>query len=77
MGVKNWGKDVIPWKWTTSAGIIPGTVAIDVPNYLTRRMAVLQSKREENGKLPLSHVGLFLSLVKITLGNQILPVFIF
>lgn len=77
MGVKNWGNDVIPWKWTTSAGIIPGTVAIDVPNYLTRRMAVLQNKRDENGKLPLSHVGSFLSLVKITLGNQILPVFIF
>lgn len=77
MGVKNWGTDVIPWKWTSSSFIAPGTIAIDVPNYLTRRIAVLQGKREEEGKLPLSHVGLFFSLVKATLSAHILPVFIY
>jgi len=77
MGVKNWGNNVIPWKWTSSSFITPGTIAIDVPNYLTRRMVVIRSKRDEDGKLPLDHVGLFLSLVKVTLSTHILPVFIF
>jgi flap endonuclease-1 len=77
MGVKNWGNDIIPWKWTTSSFITPGTIAIDVPNYLTRRTVVMHSKRERDGRLPLSHVGLFLSLVKVTLSSHVLPVFIF
>lgn len=77
MGVKNWGNDIIPWKWTTSTSITPGTIAIDVPNYLTRRIVVLQGKREEEGRLPLNHVGFFLSIVKATLSAQILPVFVF
>ena len=77
MGVKNWGTDVIPWKWTSSSFITPGTIAIDVPNYLTRRIVVSQRKREEEGRLPLSHVGLFFSIVKVTLSAHILPVFIF
>jgi flap endonuclease-1 len=77
VGVKNWGSDVIPWKWITSSYIAPGTIAIDVPNYLTRRLVVMHSKKKEDGKLPMSHVGLFLSLVKATLGSHILPVFIF
>jgi len=76
MGVKNWGTDVIPWKWTSSSFLAPGTIAIDVPNYLTRRIAVLQGKREEEGKIPLSHVGLFFSLMKATLSAHILPVLV-
>lgn len=77
MGVKNWGNDVIPWKWTSSSIIAPGTIAIDVPNYLTRRTVVIRSKRERDGRLPLCHVGLFLSLVKVTLSSHTLPIFVF
>jgi flap endonuclease-1 len=76
MGVKSWGDDVIPWQWTTAASIAPGTVAIDVPNYLARRTAVMHGKRKDEGRIPMSHVGFFFSLVKATLNAHILPVFI-
>ncbi len=76
MGVKNW-KDLIPWKWSDSSEISPGTIAIDVPNYLTRRISVIKQDSNKEGRLPLYHVGLFVSLVKITLSNHILPVFVF
>ena len=75
MGVKNWG-DVIPWKWGSSTEIAPGTIAIDVPNYLSRRISVIRQNPEQDGRLPLTHVGLFISLVKVTLSNHVLPVFI-
>jgi flap endonuclease-1 len=77
MGVKSWGKDVIPYRWTSSSFISPGTIAIDVPNYLTRRIEVMHGKKESDGRLPLRHVGLFLSLVKVTLKCHTLPVLIF
>ncbi len=77
MGVKNWGDDVIPWKWTSASLIAPGAIAIDVPNYLTRRLVVMREKREREGRLPLNHVGMFLSLLKVALGAHVLPVFIF
>lgn len=76
MGVKNWG-DVIPWTWASSSEIAPGTIAIDVPNYLSRRISVVKQDRGQDGRLPLTHVGLFVSLVKITLSNHVLPVFVF
>ena len=76
MGVKNWNDLIIPWKWTKSSEIAPGSVAIDVPNYLTRRLAVLKETSHPNGRLPLSHVGLFINLIKITLKSHVLPVFI-
>jgi len=76
VGVKNWG-DIIPWKWEPSSEIAPGTIAIDVPNYLSRRISVIRQNPEQEGRLPLTHVGLFVSLVKITLSNHILPVFVF
>jgi flap endonuclease-1 len=77
MGVKNWGDDVVPWQWTTAAAIAPGTAAIDAPNYLARRTAAMHRKREDDGRIPLSHVGFFFSLVKATLSAHILPVFVF
>ena len=76
MGVKNWG-DVIPWKWESSSEIAPGTIAIDVPNYLSRRISVIRENNGQGGRLPLNHVGLFVSLVKVTLSNHVLPVFVF
>lgn len=77
MGVKNWGEDVIPWRWASASFMTPGTIAIDVPNYLTRRLVMVHDKKKNEGRLPLSHVGFFLSLIKVALGAHILPVFIF
>jgi len=76
VGVKNWS-DVIPWKWESSSEIAPGTIAIDVPNYLSRRISVIKQNTGQEGRLPLTHVGLFVSLVKVTLSNHVLPVFVF
>ncbi|MHA1287693.1 MAG: hypothetical protein ACTSPB_09855, partial [Candidatus Thorarchaeota archaeon] len=76
MGVKNWG-DIIPWTWESSSEISPGTIAIDVPNYLSRRISVIRQDSRQDGRIPLTHVGIFVSLVKITLSNHVLPVFIF
>lgn len=77
MGVKNWGDDIIPWQWKSSSEIAPGTIAIDVPNYLSRRISVIRQNQGQEGRLPLTHVGLFVSLVKVTLSNHVLPVFVF
>ena len=76
MGVKNWNS-VIPWRWAGLEEISPGTIAIDVPNYLTRRLTVMKTTKLPDGRLPLAHVGTFLSLVKATLNSNILPVMIF
>lgn len=77
VGVKNWNDDIIPWSWTESSEISPGTIAIDVPNYLTRRMVVIRKNSHHDGRIPLAHVGLFINFVKITLHSHILPIFIF
>jgi flap endonuclease-1 len=58
--------------------ISPGTIAIDVPNYLTRRLSVIKSaKPPPDGRIPLMHVGTFFSLIRATLSNHILPVFLY
>jgi len=75
MGVKNWN-NVIPWRWVGLEEISPGTIAIDLPNYLTRRLAVMKTTKSKDGRLPLAHVGTFLGLVRATLNSHILPVVI-
>ena len=77
MGVKNWNDSVVPWRWTGLEEISPGTIAIDVPNYLTRRLIVMKTTKSPDGRIPLTHVGTFLSLVRTTLSAHILPVMIF
>ena len=77
MGVKNWGDDVIPWKWISASFVTPGAIAIDVPNYFTRRLVVMRENSEREGRIPLNHIGMFLSLHKVALCAHILPVFIF
>lgn len=77
LGVKNWTDEIIPWKWRSSSEIAPGSIAIDVPNYLTRRLVVLRDDSRAAGRMPLSHVSFFINLVMITLKSHILPVFIF
>jgi len=77
LGVKNWNDLIIPWKWSNSSEIAPGRIAIDVPNYLTRRLAVRGENHIPSGRMPLAHVGLFINLVRTTLKSQVLPIFIF
>ena len=77
MGVKNWNDSVVPWRWTGIEEISPGTIAIDVPNYLTRRLLVMKTAKSPDGRLPLTHVGTFLSLTRTLLSVHILPVMIF
>jgi flap endonuclease-1 len=76
MGVKNWNDSIVPWRWAGLDEISPGTVAIDVPNYLTRRLVVMKTTKSPDGRLPLTHVGTFLSLIRSTLSVHILPVMI-
>jgi len=77
MGVKRWNDSVVPWIWTGLQEISPSTIAIDVPNYLTRRLIVMKTTKAPDGRLPLTHVGTFLSLVRTTLGAHILPALFF
>jgi flap endonuclease-1 len=77
VGVKGWGDEVVPWTWITLDEISPGVIAIDVPNYLTRRLTVMKANRLPDGRIPLMHVGTFFSLVRASLSSHILPVFIF
>ena len=77
LGVKNWNDSVIPWRWAGIDEVSPGTIAIDVPNYLTRRLLVMKTTKLKDGRLPLAHVGTFLSLVRSTLSVHILPIMIF
>ena len=77
MGVKRWNNSIVPWRWANLEEISPGTIAIDVPNYLTRRLIVMKTLKAPHGRLPLTHVGTCLSLIKATLGVHILPVMVF
>ena len=77
MGVKGWGDNIVPWRWGGIDEISPGVIAIDVPNYLTRRLTVIKTTDTRDGRIPLTHVGTFFSLIKATLSSNILPVLIF
>ncbi|MHA1247675.1 MAG: hypothetical protein ACTSPE_10140 [Candidatus Thorarchaeota archaeon] len=72
MGVRNFR--FIPWSWS-SLDEIRGAVAIDVPNYMTRRIAVLRHKRGTE-RVPLQHVRILMGIVRSALGRNILPVFV-
>ena len=77
MGVKKWNDNVVPWRWCGLEEISPGAISIDVPNYLTRRLTVIKTEKSPDGRIPLTHVGTFLSIIKSTLSSNILPVLLF
>ncbi|RDE16351.1 MAG: hypothetical protein C4K49_04875 [Candidatus Thorarchaeota archaeon] len=74
MGVKNF--NVLPWVWA-SADEIRGKIAIDMPNYMTRRMSVIEKTRKRKEGVPLGHLRIGLGLITMTLRTGILPVMIF
>ncbi|MFW9786411.1 MAG: hypothetical protein ACFFE2_07065 [Candidatus Thorarchaeota archaeon] len=77
MGVKHWNDSIVPWRWVGIEEISPGAIAIDVPNYLTRRLTAIKTTKSPDGRLPLAHVRTLLSLVGSTLSIHILPVLVF
>jgi flap endonuclease-1 len=76
MGVKGW--DFLPWRWANLDEIAPQRVAFDVFNYMIRRQSTFTAhKRRNNGRIPLSHVTVLLGLIRASLRQNILPVFVF
>ncbi|MHA2021549.1 MAG: hypothetical protein ACW96N_07535, partial [Candidatus Thorarchaeota archaeon] len=76
MGVTGWN-NLVPWTWVNVNEVTPGSIAIDMPNYLTRRVSVIPPSKRDNGRIPLQHVGMTLSLARMCLKNKLLPVFVF
>ncbi len=75
MGVRNF--DFVPWTWTASDELA-GVIAVDVPNYLTRRLSVLRPySRRDSERVPFTHISVALSLIRATLSSSILPILVF
>jgi flap endonuclease-1 len=76
MGVKNW--DFIPWKWAGIDEIIPSKLAIDTPNYLTRRLQAFEyGAKLSIERIPTSHLTLTLGIIRSCLSSRLLPIFVF
>jgi len=76
MGVKNW--DFIPWRTVSLDELAPRIIAIDAPNYLTRRIMSFEFKRKKSfERIPTAHINLVMGMTRIALKKKILPVFIF
>lgn len=76
MGVKNW-RNMIPWEWVESCEIAPGTVVIDVPNYISRRISVIRAHTKREGRIPLQHVGVAFGLVRSCFKAHVMPIMVF
>jgi len=77
MGVKNWN-DLIPWRWASIDEINPNTIAIDAPNYLTRRhQAFAYGKQKSIERVPTAHFSTSFGIIKSFLSKKLLPVFVF
>lgn len=76
MGVRNW-KELVPWRVVDTDEISPPSVAIDVPNYMIRRMAAVSRHRSRNmERVPLTHLTLTIGVIRAALKRNILPVFV-
>jgi flap endonuclease-1 len=76
MGVVGWN-NLIPWTWVSVNELTPGNIAVDVPNYLTRRVSVIPHSKHDGGRIPLQHMGMTISLVRMCLKHNLLPVLVF
>jgi len=74
MGVKNW-KELMHWRYTNVSELAVPVIAIDAPNYMSRRGNVVQTKNFD--RVPLTHIHLTLGTIRASLRKNILPVFIF
>jgi 5'-3' exonuclease len=76
MGVTGWN-NLIPWIWAKANEVAPGNIAIDMPNYLTRRVSVITPSRRDRCRIPLHHAGITLSLVRVCMRRSVLPVLVY
>jgi flap endonuclease-1 len=77
MGVKNWS-DLVPWRWVSIDELRPRVIAIDAPNYLTRRHQAYASKsRSSTERIPTFHLSAALGVIHSCLSRRLLPVFVF
>jgi 5'-3' exonuclease len=74
VGVKNWG-NVIPWRWTSVEELEPRVIAFDTPNYISRRLSVIPSRKAH--RVPMTHIHILLATVFSCLRSHVLPVFVF
>lgn len=74
MGVKNWN-DLMHWRTIDVSDLSVPVIAIDAPNYMSRRGSVIQTKNYD--RVPLTHIRLALGTIRASLKRDILPVFIF
>ncbi|MFW9888374.1 MAG: hypothetical protein ACFFER_09340 [Candidatus Thorarchaeota archaeon] len=76
MGVTGWS-NLVPWVWVKTNEVTPGNIAIDMPNYLTRRASVIPPSKRDGGRIPLHHAGITLSLIRMCMKNALLPVLVY
>jgi flap endonuclease-1 len=74
MGVKGWN-NLIPWRWADISELYVHNIAIDAPNYLTRRSAAIPT--EQSKRIPMIHITLALGTIRQALKRHLLPAFIF
>lgn len=76
MGLKGW--DFIRWKLGHLDDISPQVIAVDAPNYITRRISSFTHRqRILSERIPTTHIHVALGLIRMALKNNIVPVFIF
>ncbi|MFW9953799.1 MAG: hypothetical protein ACFFD3_04525 [Candidatus Thorarchaeota archaeon] len=76
MGVKNW--DFVPWRWVPYDEFRPRSMAIDAPNYLTRRVQAFEYQAKLSiERIPTAQISLAFSTIRSSLAMKILPVFVF
>lgn len=74
MGVKNWC-NVVPWRWAEISELFVPRVAVDAPNYMTRRSSTIRSV--VSNRVPMTHIHLAFGTIRAALKQHILPIFIF
>ncbi|UCE10423.1 MAG: hypothetical protein JSW61_00430 [Candidatus Thorarchaeota archaeon] len=76
MGVKNWS--FVPWQTDNLVDTAIETIAVDTPNYMTRRISSFEYGHcQVPGRVPTAHVHVLYSFIRGSLLNNVLPIFIF
>jgi len=76
MGVKNW--NFTPWRWAPIDDIEYPVIAIDAPNYITRRLQAFEyGAKISSERISTSHLSLSTGIIRSCLSKRYLPVFIF
>ncbi len=75
MGVRNW-KGLLHWSWQSLEDISVPILAIDFPNYMSRRLSVFSNPRNPE-RIPTEHVSILVGIVRASLRANVFPVFVF